>query len=206
MESPNDRGGRGRFRAPPQTPDKHRINQRIRAREVRLIGENGEQFGVLSITDALIKAEDFGVDLVEVAPDANPPVCRLMDYGKFKYKEQKKEHEAKKHRTESELKELRVRYRTDSGDLEIKLKRARQFLEEGDKVKFSMRFRGREAMYVDLGRQKFDNIIERLSDISVVEEKSPMRGSYIYIVLNPVKPGQKPAKPGAQPTQASEKK
>ncbi len=200
----NDRGGGrgGRFRPPPQAPEKHRINQRIRAREVRLIGDNGEQLGVVSITDALMRAEDIGLDLVEVSPNSNPPVCRLMDYGKFKYQEQKKEHKAKKHRSESELKELRVRYRTDSGDLETKLKQAREFLEEGDKVKFSMRFRGREAMYLDLGREKFDTIVERLSDISVVEERSPVRGSYIYIVLIPLKPGQKAAKaPGtAQPS------
>ena len=132
-------------------------------------------------------AERDGLDVVEVAPEAKPPVCRLMDYGKFKYREQKKESEAKKKRSEQEIKELRIRYRTDVGDLEVKLKHAREFLEEGHKVKFSMRFRGREAQYLDLGREKFEVIKSRLADIAVVDDKSPIAGRQIHITFAPSK-------------------
>lgn len=174
----------GRFKRP-QAPDAHRINHRITAKEVRVITDSGEQLGVITLRDALVAAEQAGLDLVEVAPEARPPVCRLMDYGKFKYREQKKDSEAKKKRAEQEIKELRIRYRTDTGDLEVKLKHAREFLEEGNKVKFSMRFKGREVAYLDLGRAKFDLISERLSDIAVVDDRSPLSGRQIHIVFAP---------------------
>lgn len=175
-----------RFRPAP-SPDSHRINRRIIAPEVRVVADNGDQLGVLRTQDAIAMAESSGLDLVEVAPTAQPPVCRLMDYGKFKYREQKKEAEAKKKRTEQETKELRVRYITDVGDLETKLKKARGFIAEGDKVKFSMRFRGREIAYMELGQKKFDGIIERLTDVAVVDERSPISGRQIHIVLAPRK-------------------
>ncbi|MCO6429469.1 MAG: translation initiation factor IF-3 [Deltaproteobacteria bacterium] len=170
-----------------ETPDTHRINHRITAREVRVISDSGEQLGIMSIRDALQAAESAGLDLVEVAGQAKPPVCRIMDYGKFKYREQKKEAEAKKKRTENTTKELRVRYRTDVGDLETKLKQARQFLEEGDKVKFTMRFKGREAMYLSLGSQKFDQIAERLSDVATIDDRSPPVGRQIQITFAPLR-------------------
>ena len=136
-----------------QQAEDHRINFKIRCPEVRLIGDDGEQLGIMPTNDARKIAEDKGLDLVEVAPNAKPPVCKIMDYGKFKYREQKKEMAAKKKRTETETKELRIRYRTDKGDLQTKLKQARSFIENGDKVKFSMRFKGREAMYINVGVQ-----------------------------------------------------
>lgn len=182
---PGPRTG-NRFR-PQQTPDTHRINHRITAKEVRLITDTGEQLGILTLRQALEIAEQRELDLVEVAPEAKPPVCRLMDYGKFKYREQKREAEARKKRTENTVKELRIRYRTDVGDLETKLKHAEEFLQEGDKVKFSMRFKGREIMYVDLGVQKFQTIIDRLAHIATVDERSPLNGKQIYIVLAPAK-------------------
>jgi len=141
----------------------------------------------MTTLDAIQKAESLGLDLVEVAGTAKPPVCKILDYGKFKYKEQKKEVEAKKKRTETTLKELRIRYRTDSGDLETKLKQTRDFLAEGDKVKFSMRFKGREAMYVDLGREKFDHIAKSLEDVAIIDERSPTYGRQIHIVFAPKK-------------------
>jgi translation initiation factor IF-3 len=191
-------------------PDAHRINHRITAREVRVVSDEGEQLGVMPVRDALVLAERAELDLVEVAPTANPPVCRIMDYGKFKYKEQKKEAEARKKRTETVLKELRVRYITDVGDLETKLKQAREFLDEGDKVKFSMRFRGREIAYLDLGRKKFDQIAERLADIATVDERSPTSGRMIHIVFAPVKKKaaaapSKPAPSEKAPPVAAEK-
>ncbi len=179
------RGGRP-FRRN-ETPDAHRINHRITAREVRVISDTGEQLGVIALRDALLAAEKAGLDLVEVSGASNPPVCRIMDYGKFKYREQKKEAESRKKRTETELKELRIRYRTDVGDLDTKLRQAREFIEEGDKVKFSMRFKGREIMYVDLGQAKFKEIIERLADVATVDERSAPYGRMIYIVLAPLK-------------------
>ncbi len=175
-----------------QPEEAHRINQKITAREVRAVIDGGEQLGILSISEALRKAEELGLDLVEVAPEAKPPVCKIMDYGKFKYREQKKEAEAKKKRSENTLKELRIRYRTDKGDLDTKLKHAREFLAEGDKVKWSMRFKGREIMYIDLGVQKFDEIIAALADCSVVDERSPANGRQLHITLAPIKPGAKP--------------
>ena len=177
---------RDRFRKT-STPDTHRINNRITAKEVRVISDTGEQLGVMPTRQAITTAEEAGLDLVEVSPNTNPPVCRLMDYGKFKYREQKKESEARKRRTETSLKELRVRYITDVGDLETKLKKAREFLAEGDKVKFSMRFKGREIMYQDLGEAKFQVIIDRLADVATVDEKSPRGGRQIHIVFAPIK-------------------
>jgi translation initiation factor IF-3 len=167
--------------------EEHRLNNQISAREVRLIGQDGAQLGIVSLREALERAEAAGLDLAEIAPEASPPVCKILDYGKLKYREQKKEAEARKKRTENIVKELRIRYRTDVGDLETKLKHARDFLGEGDKVKFSMRFKGREVMYVDLGDEKFKTIIERLSDVATVDEKSPLTGKQIYIVLAPLK-------------------
>lgn len=172
---------------PKVSEDTHRINDKIIAREVRVIDDEGEQLGILQVREALAKAEEAGLDLVEVAPTAKPPVCRIMDYGKFKYKEQKKEAEARKKRSEIETKELRIRYRTDSGDLETKLKQARDFLLEGDKVKFVMKFRGREVNYVELGLEKFDEIVRRLEDIATIDDQSPLAGKQIHIVLAPVK-------------------
>lgn len=170
-----------------QPKEKHRINRFIVAREVRVVTESGEQLGVLQTRVALQKAEEMGLDLVEVAATANPPVCRIMDYGKFKYKEHKKEVQARKNRSDNAIKELRIRYRTDSGDLETKLKHAREFLEEGDKVKFSMRFKGRESMYVDLGREKLAIIKQRLADIAKVEEESPLISSTLAVTFAPLK-------------------
>lgn len=183
---PAFRGG-GRFNRLQTPPDTHRINELITAREVRVISPTGEQLGVLQLRDALQKAQELELDLVEVAPQAKPPVCKILDYGKFKYKEQKKEAEARKNRTETTLKELRLRYRTDIGDLETKLKQARDFLAEGDKVKFVMRFKGREAMYVELGKEKFQQIEQRLADVATVDERSPAVGRQIHITFAPIK-------------------
>lgn len=177
----------GRFNRPQTPPDTHRINEFITAREVRVIAPDGEQLGVLQREDALQKAQALELDLVEVAPQAKPPVCKILDYGKFKYKEQKKEAEARKNRSETTLKELRLRYRTDVGDFEVKIKQARDFLAEGDKVKFSMRFKGREAMYLDLGKEKFDQIVERLKDVATVDDRSPVSGRQIHITFAPIK-------------------
>lgn len=186
--------GRGpRFVPPPQ--ETHRINQRIRVPEVRLIGADGSQVGVVPIADALRRAEEAQLDLVEVAPSASPPVCRILDYGKFKYQQHKKEVESKRKQSTTTLKELRLGYKTDVGDLERQIGKARAFLEVGDRVKFSLRFRGREMAYQDLGRQKLLKVCKALSDIATVEGNPRMEGRLMGVVLAP---GVKKPKPVAK--------
>ncbi|MDJ0508120.1 MAG: translation initiation factor IF-3 [Crocosphaera sp.] len=165
--------------------DKYQINDRIRAEEVRVVMEDGEQVGIKPLTEAIKLAEDANLDLVEVAPNASPPVCRVIDYGKFKYELQKKESLAKKNRTENSLKEVKLRYCTDTGDLNTKLRQARKFLESGSKVKFSIRFRGRERAFMKLGRDKLDHIVERLSDVASQDGNSNYNGHQLSIILEP---------------------
>ena len=179
-------GGRGRrdFR-PPQQKEKFRINEQIIARAVLVISETGEQLGQMATRDAIMRAQSVELDLVEVSPNAVPPVCRIMDYGKFKYKQQKKDHEARKHRSENTVKELRIRYRTDIGDLETKLNQTKGFLADGDKVKIVVVFKGREAMFRDIGREKLDWFEERLKDVAIIDERSPISGNQIYLLFAP---------------------
>jgi translation initiation factor IF-3 len=176
--------GRGpRFVPPP--PDAHRINRHIRVPQVRLIGADGTPFGIVPIEEALRRADEAQLDLVEVAPTAQPPVCRILDYGKFKYQEHKKEAEARRKSTTTTVKELRLGYRTDVGDLERQIAKARAFLAEGDRVKFALRFRGREMAYQDLGRQKLMRVCEALQDVATVEGNPRMEGRLMGVVLAP---------------------
>ncbi len=185
---PRRKSGSRRSRRLPQTPpDRHQINRRITAPEVRLISETKENLGIIPTSEALERAREVGLDLVMVSQGARPPVCRIMDYGKYKYEVQKREAKARKNATQVATKELRLRYRTDAGDLETKLKHAREFLESGDKVKFTMRFRGREIVYAEAGAAKLNAIVDALSDIATVDERSAPRGRMLYVVLAPVK-------------------
>lgn len=172
-------------------PINYRVNRQIKATQVRVVDAEGKQVGIMNLEDALKLAEEAGLDLVEVAPNANPPVCKILDYGKFKYAEQKKEAQARKNRSIIEVKEIRLRYNTDIGDLETKLKLAEKFLEEGNKVKFNMRFKGRELNFVELGQKKFDFIVERLSSIANVESRSQeLVGRQLVLVMQPAKKRQ----------------
>jgi translation initiation factor IF-3 len=176
--------GRGpRFVPPPQ--DAHRINRHIRVPQVRLIGADGTQYGVVPIEEALRRAEESQLDLVEVAPTAQPPVCRILDYGKFKYQQHKKEVEARRKQTTTTVKELRLGYRTDVGDLERQIQKAREFLAVGDRVKFALRFRGREMAYQNLGREKLLRVCEALQDIATIEGSPRMEGRLMGVVLAP---------------------
>ena len=168
-----------------QPTDKHLINDRITASEVLVVADGGEQLGVLTKEKALSIAEERSLDLVLVSPDSNPPVCRLLDYGKLKYKERKKAAEARKKTSNQTIKELRVRYSTDTHDLDTKVKKAIKFLEGGDRVKFLMRFRGREIVYRDLGEEIFDKIVEMLSEVSEVENRAPLTGNSMAITFAP---------------------
>ncbi|MCC6933108.1 MAG: translation initiation factor IF-3 [Deltaproteobacteria bacterium] len=176
----------------------HVVNEAITAREVRLIDHEGKQVGIIRTIEALRMAEDLGLDLVQVAADAMPPVCRILDYGKLKYREQKKSAEARKKNAAQETKELRVRYNTDSHDLETKIRNARRFLEEGDKVKFQMRFKGREVVYEEIGNGIFDQIAVALEDISNLDERTNLIGSRMFIGFAPKSVGKKNKAKAAQ--------
>ena len=161
------RARRNRFITPVQK-EQHRINDKIKAQQVRVIDSDGEQIGIEPLQDALALASQKQLDLVEIAPQASPPVCKLIDYGKYKYQLQKKEAEAKKNQQDNVVKELKVGYRTDIGDLKTKLKHARSFLSDGNRVKISMRFKGRERAFAHLGREKLEEMVDKLSDVAKV--------------------------------------
>jgi translation initiation factor IF-3 len=170
--------------------------------EVRVIDENGEQVGVLATSEALDMARARELNLVEVAPNAVPPVCRILDFGKFKYEEEKKERAAKKHQHTSELKELRLRPRTDDHDLQVRARAARRFLEEGHKVRLVVRFRGRESTHPEVARAQINAIAEALTDIAVVERAPEMEGRGMYAILARGKPREAPPRPAAAPRPA----
>ena len=155
--------------------------------EVRLIGEAGEQVGIVSIRTAMQMAEEAEIDLVEIAPLAQPPVCRIMDYGKFKYQEAKKAHEAKLKQKQVQVKEVKFRPGTDENDYQIKLRNMTRFLEEEDKVKVTLRFRGREMAHQDIGMRQIERIKADLQEIALVEQMPKMEGRQMVMVLTPNK-------------------
>ena len=162
-----------------------RVNERIRIREVRLIDEDGSQLGVVPTQEALQAARDKGLDLVEVAPNANPPVARLMDYGKYRYEESRKEREARKKQKQAQVKEIRFTPNIDTHDLETKVRHARKFLSAGDKVKVAVRFRGRQNLHRDLGRDLLLHVIELLEDIAQVDQMPRSEGRDMSMLLSP---------------------
>jgi translation initiation factor IF-3 len=158
----------------------------VRAREVRLIGPEGQQLGIVAGFDALRQARESGLDLVEVAPGAVPPVCRILDYGKFKYEQARKEREAKKNQKVSELKGMRLRPKIDDHDLEFKTRTIAEFLDDGDKVKVTVIFRGREIAHSDLGRDVLDKVVASLKDVALVERSPFMEGKTMTVILAPL--------------------
>jgi len=165
----------------------YRVNRQIRAREVRLIDETGTQIGIVPLREALSIAEEKGLDLVEIAPQAKPPVCKIMDYGKFKYELKKKEREARRKQKEHqiEVKDIRMKVRIDEHDLRVKLKYMREFLEDGDKVRVRIRFRGRENVHPELGERLFKRIVEELQDLGEVEVQPKREGPFLVFTLAP---------------------
>jgi translation initiation factor IF-3 len=170
---------------PTQKEEGHKINQRIEARDVRLIDSTGENRGVVPTRQALMMAEEAGLDLVEVSPDAKPPVAKILDYGKFKYQEQKKANEARKKQKVIEIKEIKMRPMIDDHDYEVKMKSMRRFFEEGDKVKVTLRFRGREMAHQELGRELLDRVKLDTTLIAKVESEPRFEGRQIVMVLSP---------------------
>ncbi|MFH1829779.1 MAG: translation initiation factor IF-3 [Pseudomonadota bacterium] len=164
-----------------------RTNRRIRVPEVRLIDENGEQLGVFITHEALRRAEDAGLDLVEISPGARPPVCKIMDYGKYKYEQSKKKQEQKKKQAVVLLKEIKMRPATDEHDFQTKIRHVRRFLEDGNKVKISIRFRGREMAHMDLGHQRMKRVVEEVRELGEVESFPKMEGRQMFMMLGPIK-------------------
>ena len=164
-----------------------KINREIRAANVRVIDAEGKQLGILSLSDALAEAAKGGLDLVEVAPSSEPPVCRVLDYGKFRYQQSKKLQDAKKSQTTIQVKEIRFRPKTETHDLQVKIKHIRKFLDQHDKVKITMMFRGREIAYTDIGRKIMEDVREALAETSVVEQQPRLEGRNMIMILAPPK-------------------
>ena len=174
------------------------MNERIRTREVRLIDENGEMIGVMAPGRALDIAREQNLDLVEISPNANPPVCKLMDYGRYKYEQAKKENEARKNQKTITLKEIRMRPRTDDHDVDVKTRKIQEFLAEGDKVRVSVQFRGPDMRHPDIGRRLLDEIAEVLKGTAIIERPPIMEGRMMSMIVSRA-PGWEPPKKQTPP-------
>jgi translation initiation factor IF-3 len=170
-----------------ESKTKHRLNNQIRAKEIRLIDDTGKMLGVVSVLEALKMAEQRELDLVEISPAANPPVCKILDYSKFVYEQQKREKTQKKQQSSQQMKELRFTWRTATHDFNFKVKHAREFLEEGNKVKATVMFRGREITHQEVGKELLDKFIEAVSDLSKVDSPAKLEGKKLSVVLSPDK-------------------
>lgn len=183
----------GRFRG---TPDRnrqndHRINGDIRVPSVRVIGPEGENFGVMTSRDAVFKAQQLGLDLVEISPTATPPVCKIVDYGKFRFQESKRKAEAKRNQTVVEVKEMVFRPGTEDHDYQIKLRKIKEFLADGNKAKINLRFRGRETTHQEIGTAMLDRLVADTADVAKVDFRSGLEGRFMTLVLSPDKKGKK---------------
>ena len=178
-------GGGDKFRKGKRDDGGLRVNGEIFAREIRLIDENGTMVGVMSPREALAMAESKGLDLIEIAPNAAPPTCKIMDYGKWKYENKKKEKEAKKKQTVITVKEIQVRPRTDDHDIDVKVRHARRFLLEGDKVKVNLRFMGRELAHQEFGMATLKRVENMLLDVALVETPPRVEGKQAFLLLAP---------------------
>lgn len=159
------------------------INEQIRDREIRLIGENGDQLGIMSSRDAMKLAREAGLDLVKIAPTAKPPVCKIVDYGKYRYELARKDKEAKKKQRVTDVKEIRMSPNIDANDLNTKANQARKFIIKGDKVKVALRFRGREMAHINVTKQILDDFYEKLSDVAVIEKPAKLEGRSMIMFL-----------------------
>jgi len=170
---------------PTRSADRTNVNQEIRARQVRVIGPEGDQIGVIPIEQALATAAEFGLDLVEVSPNVDPPVCKIMDYGRYRYEQTKKKHEAKKKQASFKLKEIKVRPKTGEHDLQVKIGRIREFIGKRDKVKVTVMFRGREIALSKMGMDLLEKIAAAAQDISTVEQTPKFDNRTLFMVLAP---------------------
>jgi len=181
------------------------MNERIRAREIRVIDEDGSQLGIMAPRDAIMIARERGIDLIEVAPQAQPPVCKIMDYGKYKYEQAKKEKESAKKHKQSELKGIQMFPNIEEHDFTTKVRSAIKFLEDGDKVKVTIRFKGRQITHPEFGRQQLDKVIQMTSEVGQVEKPAAMEGRMMTMILSPLKGASaappKPAAPKPPPSE-----
>jgi translation initiation factor IF-3 len=161
------------------------VNREIRIPQIRVIGPEGEQLGIMPTPDAYRKAQELGYDLVEVAPTSQPPVCRIMDYGKYKYELQKKEHQSRRHQKSTQVKEIKIRPRTDKHDLEIKIRQIKGFLADGNKTKVTLTYRGREMANQEMGRVVMNNVIAELASVGTIEYAPRMEGRSLIMVVAP---------------------
>jgi translation initiation factor IF-3 len=173
--------------APPTRDTGPRVNDRIRAPEIRLIGPEGENLGVVNPAKAMDLAAEAGLDLVEISPNATPPVCKIMDFGKFKYEQQKRESEARKKQKTIDVKEVKFRPNTDSHDYDVKMRNVTRFLENGDKVKVTLRFRGREMAHQNLGRELLERVAADVEGLGKVENMPKMEGRQMVMMIGPAK-------------------
>ena len=165
----------------------HQLNEEIRDKELRLIGNGGDQLGIMSAEEALRIADEQGLDLVKISPQANPPVCKLMDYGKYRFEQSKREKEARKNQHVVEIKEIRMSPGIDVGDFNVKLKNAQKFLADGDRVKVSVRFRGREMAHTDIGKKLLDRFAEQCAEVANVDKGAKLEGWNMSMFLSPKK-------------------
>jgi len=169
----------------PPAKDGPRVNDEIRVPQVRLIDAAGDMVGVVPIRDALLRAEEAGLDLLEISPNADPPVCKILDYGKFKYEQQKKKNEAKKKQKVIEIKEIKIRPNIDDHDYGVKMRAMKSFIEEGDKVKVTLRFRGREMAHMEIGAKVLERVRSDLDLIAKVEQFPRLEGRQMVMVMTP---------------------
>ena len=169
----------------PPTRDGPRVNEDIRVPQVRLIDQDGEMIGVMNARDAVLRAFSVGLDLVEISPNAEPPVCKILDFGKFKYEQQKKKNEARKRQKVVEIKEIKVRPNIDENDYQVKMRAMKSFIDEGDKVKVTLRFRGREMAHQDIGVRVLERIRAELDGTTKVEQMPKMENRQMVMVLSP---------------------
>lgn len=169
-----------------ENTDGPRINEEIKVKEVRLIDENGDNVGIVSINDALQRANSAGLDLIEISPQAEPPVCKILDYGKYKYELQKRKNEAKKNQKVINIKELKLRPMIEDHDYEVKIKQAKRFLADGDKVKFTLRYKGREANVNNMGENLLKRILEDLEGVAKVDSEAKMEGKQMIMIVAPL--------------------
>jgi translation initiation factor IF-3 len=186
-------------RSGPRRDDRTRVNERIRVREIRVIDDTGQQLGIMSPQQALAIARQKSLDLVEVAPGASPPVCRIMDFGKYQYQEQKRAREARKHQKVIEVKEIKFRPKVDEHDYQFKKKHIERFLEDGDKVKATIFFRGREVAHPEIGRRILERLITELAEVAVAETSPRMEGNTMHTILSRRSQSAKPAQPRQSP-------
>ncbi len=186
--------------------DGFRMNFEINASQIRVIDDEGTMLGVMSPKEAVAMAQARGLDLIEVAPNATPPTCKIMDYGKYKYEQKKKAQASKKNQVIIDVKEIQLRPRTEEHDLETKLRHAKRFLEDGDKVKFNLRFKGREMAHQDLGKQLMEKVVEQLKGIGIVETAPKLEGKQFFCLIQPDPAHLKEVQKKKKQAQAAQKK